>query len=193
MPKAVSSKKSDPKPLRRPPRKVSLFPVGDDLNIHRVQEKEADPNSYESLTERPKERKADKNDGEENGDFHGEKEKLLTEKTNSENANKMRKSDLELIAQYGSKRERMLDANANGDGSSIKVVDFNVQEEYENNLAAKASGELTEMQAPLRSVAPGRHSLTQLLGVAHSQKEQYEEHFAQGLRNRKESKKQYGF
>jgi len=160
--------------------KINLFPVGEELNIPRVRESEADPNFYKPITERPRYPEPEKvtdNDASANSGLQTQSNQGWNE------------ADQELIAKFGSKRDRI----GNGKGSDIKIVDFNVREQYESNETARVSGELSEMPTPLRAIAPGRHSLTQLLNVVHAQKDKYEEHFAQGVRNRRESRKQYGF
>jgi hypothetical protein len=46
---------------------------------------------------------------------------------------------------------------------------------------------------PVRSIAPGKHSLKQLLNATVSQKEALEESFAKGYANRKEASGRYGW
>lgn len=79
---------------------------------------------------------------------------------------------------------------------AINVVNFNTDEEYAANERARASGELEALQAQskgVRAIAPGKHSLKQLMNAATSQKDALEDSFAQGRRNKKEAGNKYGW
>ena len=78
------------------------------------------------------------------------------------------------------------------DLSAISVVNFNTDQEYAHNEELRASGE-TIQHNPVRSLAPGKHSLKQLMNNAATQKEALEEHFASGKRNKKEAGSKYGW
>ncbi|KAF3915419.1 hypothetical protein AA313_de0209168 [Arthrobotrys entomopaga] len=80
-----------------------------------------------------------------------------------------------------------------GRNAEIKLVDFNVDQEYANNEAARKAGELAPEKNVIRSIKPGKHQLTSLLNAAQSQRTALEESFAQGRRNKKESGSKYGF
>jgi hypothetical protein len=49
------------------------------------------------------------------------------------------------------------------------------------------------MHNPVRSIAPGKHSLKQLVNAAQSQKDALAESFAKGYQNRKEAGSKYGW
>ena len=75
---------------------------------------------------------------------------------------------------------------------SVNVVNFNTDNEYAANEELRAAGE-TIQHNPVRSIAPGKHSLRQLVSSATTQKDALEEHFASGRRNRKEAGGKYGW
>ena len=78
------------------------------------------------------------------------------------------------------------------DTSAINIVNFNTDSEYAANEELRAAGE-TVQHNPVRSIAPGKHSLKQLLSAATNQQDALEEHFASGRRNRKEAGGKYGW
>ncbi|KOS40166.1 hypothetical protein ACN38_g8982 [Penicillium nordicum] len=92
-----------------------------------------------------------------------------------------------------SKAERRQLFGRNAIPSQSQVRTFNTDEEYASNHVL-AQGELAGTQHnPVRSIAPGKHTLQQLLNVASSQKEALEESFATGRRNKKEAGSKYGW
>ncbi|OJD34954.1 mitotic checkpoint protein prcc protein [Diplodia corticola] len=78
------------------------------------------------------------------------------------------------------------------DLSAISVANFNTDQEYAHNEQLRAAGE-TVQHNPVRSIAPGKHSLKQLINNATTQKDALEEHFASGKRNKKEAGSKYGW
>lgn len=76
--------------------------------------------------------------------------------------------------------------------SAINVLNFNTDAEYAANEALRATGE-TVQHNPLRAIAPGKHSLKQLVSAASTQREALEEHFATGKRNKREAGSKYGW
>ena len=92
-----------------------------------------------------------------------------------------------------SKAERRQLFGRNAMPSQSHVRTFNTDEEYASNQVL-AQGELAGTQHnPVRAIAPGKHTLQQLLNVASSQKEALEESFATGRRNKKEAGSKYGW
>ncbi|OQE16283.1 hypothetical protein PENFLA_c028G02055 [Penicillium flavigenum] len=92
-----------------------------------------------------------------------------------------------------SKAERRQLFGRNAMPSQSQVRTFNTNEEYASNQVL-AQGELAGAQHnPVRAIAPGKHTLQQLLNVASSQKEALEESFATGRRNKKEAGSKYGW
>lgn len=80
-----------------------------------------------------------------------------------------------------------------GRNAEIKIMDFNVDQEYEKNEAARAAGELAPERNVVRSIKPGKHQLTSLLNAAQNQRAALEESFAEGRRNKKEAGSKYGW
>ena len=78
------------------------------------------------------------------------------------------------------------------DPSAINIVNFNTDEEYAANEILRQAGE-TVQHNPVRAIAPGKHSLKQLVNAASSQKDALEESFASGRRNKKEAGSKYGW
>ncbi|XXH05071.1 hypothetical protein Hte_011495 [Hypoxylon texense] len=75
------------------------------------------------------------------------------------------------------------------------VITFDTAAEYAHNEALRASGQAQRQPAfnPLRSLAPGKHSLRQLVTQAQSHKEALEDSFAQGKSHRGEAGARYGW
>jgi len=76
--------------------------------------------------------------------------------------------------------------------SAAKVINFNTDQEYLHNEELRAAGEQV-MHNPVRALAPGKHSLKQLVNAAQSQKDALEESFAKGKSNRAEASSRYGW
>jgi hypothetical protein len=78
------------------------------------------------------------------------------------------------------------------DLSNMKVVNFNMDDEYKANNELIAKGEVISHN-PVRAIAPGKHSLKQLVNAAATQKDALEEHFAKGRANQREASSRYGW
>ena len=85
----------------------------------------------------------------------------------------------DVLANLGTNRERR------GRHAPIAIMDYNLEEQYRENERARASGELSQGLAPVRSIAPGRHHISQLLNIVNLQKDSFEEKFAEGRRNKR--------
>lgn len=96
--------------------------------------------------------------------------------------------DLNLSA---SAKRQLLGRHRN-DPSKINLVNFNTDQEYAANELLRQAGEQVQHN-PVRAIAPGKHSLKQLVNAASSQKDALEEHFATGKRNKKEAGSKYGW
>ncbi|RAL60591.1 hypothetical protein DID88_009786 [Monilinia fructigena] len=84
-------------------------------------------------------------------------------------------------------RRQLFGRQKGGSGpQATKIINFNTDQEYAHNEELRAAGEQV-VHNPVRSIAPGKHSLKQLVGAAQSQKEALEESFATGRNNRKEA------
>lgn len=97
-------------------------------------------------------------------------------------------SDLNLSASA----KRQLLGRQRNNPSNINIVNFNTDQEYAANEMLRQAGEQVQHN-PVRAIAPGKHSLKQLVNAATNQKEALEEHFALGRRNRKEAGGKYGW
>ncbi|KAF8448298.1 mitotic checkpoint regulator, MAD2B-interacting-domain-containing protein [Terfezia claveryi] len=76
-----------------------------------------------------------------------------------------------------------------------QIATFDVNTEYASNtlLARSEEAQRAASVNPVRSIAPGKHHLTQLLNAAQQQKGSLEEAFAEGKRNRREAGGKYGW
>ncbi|MBE7181731.1 MAG: hypothetical protein INR71_11100, partial [Terriglobus roseus] len=104
-------------------------------------------------------------------------------------------SSLNLTA---AERRQLFGRRGMGDASAINIVNFNTDAEWAANEAARASGEAAaaakqQQGHGVRAIAPGKHSLKQLVNSAVSQRDALEESFAAGRRNRKEAGNKYGW
>ena len=82
--------------------------------------------------------------------------------------------------------------NSNSNPTPINIVNFNTDAEYAANEILRQAGE-TVQHNPVRAIAPGKHSLKQLVNAASNQKDALEESFASGRRNKKEAGSKYGW
>jgi hypothetical protein len=96
-------------------------------------------------------------------------------------------TDLHLTA---SQKRQLLGRHPNQNTTSI--ITFNTDAEYAANEILRQAGE-TIQHNPVRAIAPGKHSLKQLVNAASNQKDALEESFASGRRNKKEAGSKYGW
>ncbi|KAK2734582.1 hypothetical protein FQN57_001629 [Myotisia sp. PD_48] len=84
-----------------------------------------------------------------------------------------------------------------GQGNSSKILKFNSDQEYKANAEYLATASEAELAAlhhnPVRTIAPGKHSLSQLVNAVTNQHEAFEESFAAGKRTKKEASSRYGW
>ncbi|EAW14071.1 PRCC domain-containing protein [Aspergillus clavatus NRRL 1] len=82
----------------------------------------------------------------------------------------------------------------NADPSKSRILHFNTDKEYiANQELAHQTDHAAAQHNPVRAIAPGKHSLQQLVNAASTQKEALEESFATGRRNKKEAGSKYGW
>jgi hypothetical protein len=72
------------------------------------------------------------------------------------------------------------------------IAHFNMDAEYRSNQEMAASGETFEHRQ-VKTIAPGKHSLQQLVNNVKSQADALEDKWAEGRRNRGEGGSKYGF
>lgn len=87
---------------------------------------------------------------------------------------------------------RQKPGSKNSKFQATRIVNFNMDQEYAHNEELRASGEEV-VHNPVRAIAPGKHSLKQLVNAAQSQKEALEDSFAKGKSNRAEASSRYGW
>ncbi len=88
--------------------------------------------------------------------------------------------------------KRQLFGRQKNNASAVNIVNFNTDEEYKANEDIRKSGEQVQHNA-VRAIAPGKHSLKQLVNMGTAQAEALEESFASGRRNRSEAGSKYGW
>ena len=100
-------------------------------------------------------------------------------------------SDLNLSA--SAKRQLLGRHHQKGASATpINIVNFNTDQEYAANEVLRKNGESVQHN-PVRGIAPGKHSLKQLVNMASNQKDALEEQFASGRRNKSEAGAKYGW
>ncbi|TID02765.1 hypothetical protein CH35J_004248 [Colletotrichum higginsianum] len=76
--------------------------------------------------------------------------------------------------------------------TASRVINFNTDQEYRHNEELRAAGQ-QQIHNPVRSIAPGKHNLRQLVNQVQNQREALEDSFAKGKSNRKEASNRYGW
>ncbi|KAK4227675.1 mitotic checkpoint regulator, MAD2B-interacting-domain-containing protein [Podospora fimiseda] len=76
--------------------------------------------------------------------------------------------------------------------ADAKIINFNMEQEYAHNQQLRASGE-QQVYNPVRSIAPGKHSLRQVVNMAQNNIDALEESFAKGRNNKREAGGRYGW
>ncbi|QIX00339.1 hypothetical protein AMS68_005856 [Peltaster fructicola] len=95
--------------------------------------------------------------------------------------------DLNLSA---SERRRLF--GRHGGPSDVKIAHFDMDSEYKSNQDAAANGDAVEHRT-VRAIAPGKHSLAQLVNNVKGQTDALEDKWAEGRRNRGETGSKYGW
>ena len=105
------------------------------------------------------------------------------------------KNDLDTLANsLGlSTAERRQLFGRGGNSIDAKVAHISMAKEYAHNRELRENEELMPSNNPVRSIAPGKHSLQQLVNAAQSNKEALEESFARGKSNKKDAGSRYGW
>ncbi|KAL8828781.1 MAG: hypothetical protein Q9191_002393 [Dirinaria sp. TL-2023a] len=88
--------------------------------------------------------------------------------------------------------KRQLFGRNKNSSAAINIVSFDTDREYAANETLRQAGEQAQHN-PVRAIAPGKHSLKQLVSAASNQKDALEEQFASGRRNKKEAGSKYGW
>ncbi|KAL4876080.1 mitotic checkpoint regulator, MAD2B-interacting-domain-containing protein [Aspergillus karnatakaensis] len=90
-----------------------------------------------------------------------------------------------------SQRRQLFGRNA--DSANSRILHFNTDAEYASNQEMAHKELAAAQHNPVRAIAPGKHTLQQLVNAASTQKEALEESFATGKRNKKEAGSRYGW
>ncbi|CZT24844.1 uncharacterized protein RCC_10572 [Ramularia collo-cygni] len=77
-------------------------------------------------------------------------------------------------------------------GKDVSITHFDMDSEYANNEKMRQAGEVTQHRA-VKAVAPGKHSLQQLVNNAKTQRDGLEDAWAEGRKNRGEGSARYGW
>ncbi|KAK3295945.1 mitotic checkpoint regulator, MAD2B-interacting-domain-containing protein [Chaetomium fimeti] len=77
--------------------------------------------------------------------------------------------------------------------ANARVIDFNMEREYAHNEALRQSGAAQPAYNPVRSIAPGKHSLRQVVNMAQSNQDALEESFARAKSSQKDAAGRYGW
>lgn len=96
-------------------------------------------------------------------------------------------SDLNLTP---AERRQLFGRNAKN--TDINITHFNTDSEYAANEELRQAGEVVEHRA-VKSIAPGKHSLQQLVNNARTQQDAMEDKWAEGRRERGEAGGRYGW
>ncbi|KAI1818723.1 hypothetical protein GGS20DRAFT_2063 [Poronia punctata] len=78
------------------------------------------------------------------------------------------------------------------DVAAAKVINFDTEREYAHNEILRASGE-QQTHNPVRAIAPGKHTLRQLVSQVQNQRDALEESFAKGKAKQAEAGSRYGW
>ncbi len=74
----------------------------------------------------------------------------------------------------------------------VNIAHFNMENEYAANEQLRQAGEVVEHRA-IKAIAPGKHSLQQLVNNARTQQDAIEDKWAQGRKDRGEGGAKYGW
>lgn len=76
---------------------------------------------------------------------------------------------------------------------NANIVDFNLDDFYDENEKLRQAGLLEESKRPVASVAGGKHQITTLLRSAQQNQQGLEEMHAEGRKNKREARAKHGF
>lgn len=75
-----------------------------------------------------------------------------------------------------------------------RILNFNMEKEYDHNEFLRQSGALADqVHNPVRSIAPGKHSLKQMVNMAQNNQAALEDSFAAGKGARRDAAGKYGW
>ena len=89
-------------------------------------------------------------------------------------------------------RRELFGREGGGSHAAKRVINFNMDKEYQHNQELRASGE-QQIHNPVRAIQGGKHNLRQLVHNVHNQRDALEDSFAKGKNNRKDASSRYGW
>lgn len=210
---AVASKTppATAEPAPPPPKKVSLFSLGGDDDVGPPaaagETTTASSGTYEPLFTGGAEISADTGglDGDEDTEYYGDSHSYGTyDNQTAVSTNNYEQNTLSSIADSLSlsKADRRELFGRNGPPSvssssssnNARIINFNMEKEYAHNEALRQSGALADqVHNPVRSIAPGKHSLRQMVNMAQNNQAALEDSFAAGKNNRRDAAGKYGW
>ncbi|OJJ76344.1 hypothetical protein ASPBRDRAFT_38779 [Aspergillus brasiliensis CBS 101740] len=114
-----------------------------------------------------------------------------TTETNNNNTLSTIADDLNLSK---AQRRQLFGRNApESVAANSRVLHFNTDQEYVTNQELAHTELAAQQHNPVRAIAPGKHTLQQLVNAASTQREALEESFAAGRRNKREAGAKYGW
>lgn len=174
----------------KPAPKVSLFSPGDSSVTTRTSTATKgayQPMVYHSIVPNPTPSTPETPE-----DFQPEGDSLPTSKTQHPPEEPQSLNSIASDLNLSASAKRQLLGRQKNHPSAVNIVNFNTDEEYAANEAFRQSGEQVQHN-PVRAIAPGKHSLKQLVNMGTTQADALEEHFATGRRNRSEAGSKYGW
>lgn len=165
----IKPKATEPPP---PKPKRSLFSVPQEEE----QPEQSFNDTYEPITQEPNEQ----------ADVRMPTSQQSLANSSSSNPLQTLTSDLNLTP---AQRRQLFGRNGKGD---VQIAHFNMEHEYAANEQLRQAGEVVEHRA-VKAIAPGKHSLQQLVNNARSQQEAMEDKWSQGKAARGEGGAKYGW
>ncbi|KAF3064402.1 putative mitotic checkpoint protein prcc protein [Daldinia childiae] len=184
---AQEKDKAEPPPKRQ---KISLFSISDDPETEAVETTTSSTGIYEPMFSAPT--SAADDFAAYDAQFAASHNTLPPQATPS-NADTLDSIAADMNLSAAARRELFGRGGDPSSSSGSRVVRFDTDREYAHNEALRASGQLQPTYNPVRSIAPGKHSLRQLVTQVQSQRDALEESFAKGHGNRKEASAKYGW
>lgn len=89
-------------------------------------------------------------------------------------------------------QRRHLFGRNSSSSQNIPITNFSLDSEYAHNEKLRQAGEIASHRA-VKAIAPGKHSLQQLVNNAKTQKDGLEDAWAEGKKNRGEGSARYGW
>lgn len=164
------------------PKKVSLFSISNETDL-------TEEHSYQDIEE---EQAQNADTGLDDSDQYDDIQQHTTPAPSTADGSQSLDaiaSDLHLSK---ADRRQLFGRKGQPNGTALNIVNFNTDQEYEANEIFRANGDQVQHN-PVRGIAPGKHSLKQLVNAAVGQKDALEESFATGRRNKKEAGNKYGW